>query len=69
MRPTADGRRGGLPKGCHLTRAPLGVELGAEGDQLGQDGNGLGVAERREALDTKRVEVVAGEQGEVFVLP
>ena len=45
------------------------MELGAEADQVGQLADGGGVAERGEALDAERVEVVAGEQGEVGVVP
>jgi len=68
MRPAADGGRGSPPEGRHLARAPFGVELRTAGDQFGEDRDGLGVAKRGEALDPERVEVVAGEQGQVFVL-
>ena len=52
----------------HLVLASLGVQLRTAGDQLGKDGDRLGVAEGGQALDPKRVEVVPREQGEVSVV-
>ena len=44
------------------------MELGAEADQVGELVDRGGVAEGGEAFDAERVEVVAGEQGEVGVV-
>ena len=45
----------------------FGMELGREADQVGELGDRLEVAERGEALEAERVEVVAREQGEVGI--
>ena len=44
------------------------MELRAEADQIGELADRVGVGEGREAFDPERVEVVAGEQGEVGVV-
>ena len=38
-------------------------------DQVGEDGDRLGVTERGEAVETERVEIVPGEQAEILVVP
>jgi hypothetical protein len=44
------------------------VQPGTAADQIAEDGDGAVVAERGEAVEAERVEVVAGEQGEVGVV-
>jgi hypothetical protein len=46
----------------------LGLEAGAVADQVGEDGDGAGVAEGSEAVEAEGVEVVARQQGEVGVV-
>ena len=37
----------------------------AAGTKIGEDGDGLQIAQRREALEAQRVEAIARQQGEV----
>src|SRR4051794_15082518 len=66
--PGADLFGSGTPAGRDRLGAALGLQTGAIADQVGEDGDGAGVAEGGEAVEAEGVEVVAGEQGEVGVV-
>src|SRR6185436_2413745 len=68
VRAPADRRRARLPRRLGEVRPALGVALGAERDDVGKLADGGQVAERREAREAERVEVVAGEEDEVAVV-
>ena len=46
----------------------FGLATGAGGDEVGEDGDGAGVAEGGEAVEAEGVEIVTGEEGEVGVV-
>ncbi len=55
------------PRRGAASSAVRGVQLGGDADQVGEDGDGLEIADRGEQADALRVEVVAGEQRQVGV--
>ena len=57
-----------MPERRNLVLASLGVKLGAAADQVGEEGDGRGVAHVGKAFDAEGVEVVAREEGEVGVV-
>ena len=66
--PIAGARPRSPERGRPRRSRPSAWQLGAAADQVGELAHRLGVAERGEALDAERVEIVAGEQGEVRVV-
>src|SRR3954452_15317508 len=64
----ADRGCAGVPDRLGELRAALGMRLRAERDDVGELGDGLEVAERRQPREPERVEVVAGEQDEVGIV-
>jgi hypothetical protein len=68
-RQVGDDPLGGFaPKSWDRPGIAFGLQAGAVADQVGEDGDGAGVPEDREAIEAEGVEVVAGEEGEVRVV-
>ena len=67
-RTARDRRRTRVPDGVGAGRIALGVRLRAQRDHVGELGHGVEVADRREPLETERVEPIAGQQREVRIL-
>ena len=67
-RTARDGGRPGVPDGVRARRVALGVRLRAQRDHVGELGHGVEVADRREPLETERVEPIAGQQREVGIV-
>jgi hypothetical protein len=45
------------------------MQLRAAGDELAQDGHRRGVPHRRQPVESQRVEVVAGEERKIRIVP
>ena len=67
-RTARDRRRSGVPDRVRARRIALGVRLRAQRDHVRELGDGLEVAERRQALEAERVQAVAGQQREVRIV-
>src|SRR3954451_1115459 len=58
----------GGPSGVGSARIALGMCRGGCGDQIGEPGDRVEVAERGQALEPERVQAVAGEQREIGIV-